>query len=57
MNKDDEQSFYICGWCRTKIFHLKTEEPVVPCPECGWSHKERKYDDVPAKIKMDISGY
>jgi DNA-directed RNA polymerase subunit RPC12/RpoP len=32
--KDDEQTFYICGNCKEKIFYLKTEEPPVPCPEC-----------------------
>lgn len=57
MSKDDEQSFYICGWCKTKVFHLKSEEPTIPCPGCGYVHKDRDINDVPAKIKMDISGY
>jgi DNA-directed RNA polymerase subunit RPC12/RpoP len=32
--KGDEQTFYICGNCKEKIFYLKTEEPPIPCPEC-----------------------
>lgn len=32
--KEDEQSYYICGQCHTKIFYLKSEEAPTPCPEC-----------------------
>ena len=32
--RDDEQTYYICGQCKEKIFYLKSEEPPVPCPEC-----------------------
>jgi len=55
---DDLQSFYICGQCDTKIFYLQSEEPVVPCPECGWIHREvRKYADVPSRVKININKY
>lgn len=56
--RDSFQSYYVCGQCRTKIFHLQTEEPVVPCPECGWAHRElRKYRDMPTEIKLDLTNY
>jgi DNA-directed RNA polymerase subunit RPC12/RpoP len=32
--KDDEQNWYICGQCNTKIFYLKSEKPPDICPEC-----------------------
>lgn len=51
----DEQSYYICGQCDTQIFNLKTESPVIPCPECGWAHKDRKKYDVPGLIKFPIN--
>ncbi len=55
---EDLQSYYNCGQCNTKIFHLKSDEPVIPCPECGWQHKEvRKYADMPSRIKIDINQY
>jgi len=51
------QSFYICGQCNTKIFHLQSEEPDIPCPECGWAHGARKKDDIPSTIKIDLTQY
>jgi len=54
---EDEQSWYICGQCNTKIFYLKTEPPVVPCPECGWQHKARKKYKLPRHIKLDLNNY
>lgn len=55
--KDDEQRFWICGQCKTKIFHLKSEEPQSECPECGWKHGVRRKDDIPSKIKLDLTQY
>ena len=55
--KDDEQTFYICGQCKTKIYYLKSDSPPVPCPECTWNHKDRDVYDVPSTIKLDLSKY
>lgn len=54
---EDEQTYYICGQCETKIFNLKSEDSVVPCPDCGWNHKDRKKRDIPSTIKLDLSNY
>ena len=53
--KDDEQNFYICGQCDTKIFYLKSEERPGICPECGWEHGEVGKYDVPDKIKINLT--
>ena len=52
----DEQGFYICGQCKDRIYHLKSEKPVIPCPDCGWQHgaKENK---VPAEVKLNLPDY
>ena len=54
---EDEQSYYVCGQCDTKIFHLKSEGPVIPCPECGWYHKGLDKNRVPTTIKLDLTQY
>ena len=54
---EDLQGYYICGQCETKIFHLLSDEPTIPCPECGWNHKDRKKYIIPPKIKLDLSQY
>lgn len=53
----NQQTYYVCGWCKDKQFYLKTEKPPIPCPDCGWSHKEREYRDVPSEIKLDLTKY
>lgn len=40
-----------------EIYHLKSEEPPIPCPECGYCHKDRPVYDVPAEIKADINQF
>jgi DNA-directed RNA polymerase subunit RPC12/RpoP len=52
---EDEQSYYICGQCNDKQWYLKTEEPPVPCPDCGWWHLELKKNAVPSEIKLDLN--
>jgi hypothetical protein len=54
---EDEQSFYICGQCKDKIYHLKSEEPVIPCPDCGWCHGANKKYEIPSEIKLDLTQY
>jgi hypothetical protein len=53
----DRRSYYFCGQCDTKIFNRVTEEPNVPCPECGWAHKNRRKYDLPPVIPMDLAQY
>ena len=48
-------TYYICGWCRDEIHHQVGTEPPIPCPNCGWMHLTRRYDDVPSEVKIDIS--
>lgn len=55
--KDDVQSTYRCGNCRQDIFYLATEEPPVPCPECGWFHTTKRITDVPPEVKLDLTQY
>ena len=54
-NVDRKLSHYVCGWCGSKNYHLKTESRTIPCPECGWYHGEKKYNDVPSEIKIDLA--
>lgn len=53
----DEQGYYICGQCNSKIYHLKSENPVIPCPDCGWYHGAKKKRELPAKIKLNLPDY
>lgn len=55
--KDDEQSYYICGQCNDKIYHLKSDQPVIPCPDCGWNHGAKMKYDIPPKIKFNLADY
>lgn len=53
----DKQTYYICGQCKDKQWHLRSEEPPVPCPDCGWNHKARRKDNLPSQIRLDLSQY
>jgi len=53
--EDRKLRFYTCGWCGSKIRFTKQEKPPIPCPACGWYHKERKYNDVPTEIKISLN--
>lgn len=57
--KQDLQGTYTCGRCKTPIFYLLTEgkKSQIPCPDCGYKHGERPYEDVPSKIKIDLNKY
>ncbi len=55
--KGDEQEYYSCGQCGSKIFNLIGEAPTVPCPDCGWYHKAKRKYDMPSEIKIDLSQY
>ena len=55
--KDDEQRFYICGQCKDEIYYLVGEEPVVPCPDCGWAHRDRKKYDLPPEIRVGLEQF
>jgi len=55
--EDRKQQWYVCGRCHYKIFHLKGEDPVVPCPECGWCGLEKSPYDIPAEIKVDLNQF
>lgn len=52
-----EQTYYECGQCLDKIWYLKSEDPPIPCPDCGWWHKDKRKDDIPSEIKLDLTGY
>ena len=54
---EDEQSYYICGQCSSKIYHLKSEPPDIPCPDCGWQHKDKKKYELPSEIRLDLNLY
>jgi DNA-directed RNA polymerase subunit RPC12/RpoP len=56
-NKIERQYiYYVCGWCRSKIYYTKDAEPTTPCPECGWNHTDKlRYNDVPSEIKIDLN--
>ena len=47
----------MCGKCNTPIEYLVTEEPPVPCPDCGWNGKEKKYKDIPFPLKVDLGQF
>jgi DNA-directed RNA polymerase subunit RPC12/RpoP len=51
----DKQAFYICGQCGDKQHYLITENPPIPCPDCGWYHQDKKKNDVPAEYKLDLT--
>lgn len=53
----DEQMFYVCGQCKDKQWYLKTEDPPIPCPDCGWWHKDIDKYAVPDEIRLDLNNY
>jgi len=57
MVKENEQTYYVCGQCKDKQWHLKSEAPPIPCPDCGWWHKDMKKDSVPSEFKIDLNNY
>lgn len=50
-----EQTYYVCGQCKDKQWHLKSEQPPVPCPDCGWCHKDILKDNVPSEVRLDLN--
>lgn len=53
--QDRRYKYYICGQCKTPIEYCVTDEPPIPCPDCGWVHKERDKKDIPENIKYPIN--
>lgn len=56
-NGEDEQTFYVCGQCLDKQWYLRSEQPPIPCPDCGWWHKDDLKYDLPSNFKIDLSQY
>jgi DNA-directed RNA polymerase subunit RPC12/RpoP len=56
-NGEDEQTFYVCGQCLDKQWYLKSDSAPVPCPDCGWWHKDILKYDLPSDFKIDLSQY
>lgn len=54
---EDEENFYICGQCHLEQYYLRTDEPPIPCIDCGWYHKDREKYDLPSEIKLDLTKY
>lgn len=53
----NKQLFYICGQCKDKQYYLVNEAPPIPCPDCGWCHKDRLKYSLPSEVKLDLSQY
>jgi len=53
----NKQTYYICGQCLHKQWHLVNEEPPIPCPDCGWFHKNRLKYELPTEVKLNLSNY
>jgi DNA-directed RNA polymerase subunit RPC12/RpoP len=54
----NKQTYYICGWCKDKQWYLINEEkPPIPCPDCGWMHKNRLRYELPTEIKLNLADY
>lgn len=53
----NKQTYYICGQCLDKQWHLVNEEPPIPCPDCGWCHKNQRKYELPTEIKLNLSQY
>lgn len=53
----DREHFYICGRCGNEQYAVVGEELPVPCIDCGYVHRERKVDDLPPDIKLDLTRY
>lgn len=53
----DKENRYFCGRCRHEIAYSQDDEPTIPCPECGYQHKDRRDTDVPAEFKLDLNNY
>ena len=52
---DRKWAYYECGQCKTPIEYRKTDNPPIPCPDCGWNHGTRKKRDIPEEIKYPIN--
>lgn len=53
----NKQTFYVCGQCNDKQWYLVTEQAPIPCPDCGWWHKDKLKYNLPSEIKLDLSQY
>ena len=53
--RDADQTYYICGQCKDKQWYLKSEDAPIPCPDCGWEHRDQKKYDLPSEIKLPIT--
>lgn len=53
----DKMTYYVCGQCKDRQYYLPSETPPVPCPDCGWNHKDRKKYDMPSEVKLDLTKY
>lgn len=54
-NEDRKLLFYTCGWCKDEIPYKKDEEKPNPCPNCGWTHLELDYNDVPSEVRLNLN--
>ena len=47
--------FYKCGWCGDDINYAQGTPKPNPCPNCGWTHLERSYNDVPSEVRVSLN--
>lgn len=55
--RESDQTFYVCGQCKDKQWYLKTENPPIPCPDCGWLHRDQDKYKLPPEVKLDLTQY
>ena len=55
-NESIEQ-FYVCGRCGLEQEYLPGETRPETCRDCAWPHFEKRPDDIPSEIKLDLNKY
>lgn len=54
---EDEEHWYICGQCGYEQYAVIGDEPLIPCVDCNWPHREVRKYDLPNEIKLDLTKY
>ena len=55
LKTERKMAYYRCGRCTGNIRYLPSDGKPDVCPQCGYGHGERRVNDIPSELKLNLS--